>query len=59
MLMHAQHWDGRTIYNFKEKDIPNIRRILTHKWVTHPNNATKWWEKLKLRKVRGNRKLAV
>jgi hypothetical protein len=59
MFMHAQHWDGRTIYNFKEEDIPNIRKILTHKWVTHPENQTKWWEKLKLGQVRENKKLAI
>jgi hypothetical protein len=46
--MHAEHWDGRSIYNYKEKDMPNIRKILTHKWLTHPNNVTNWREKLNL-----------
>ena len=55
MLMHAEHWDGRTIYNFKEKDIPNIRKLLTHKWGTHPDNETNWRDKLKLGQVRGNK----
>ena len=57
MLMHVEHWDGRTIYNFKEKDIPNIRKLLTHKWVTHPDNETNWRDKLKLGQVRGNKNL--
>ncbi|CAD6232376.1 unnamed protein product [Miscanthus lutarioriparius] len=51
MLMHAEHWDGHTIYNFMEKDIPNIRKLLTHKWVTHPDNETNWRDKLKLGQV--------
>ena len=49
MLMHAEHWDGRTIYNFKENDIPNIRKLLTH------NNEINWRDKLKLGQVRGNK----
>ncbi|CAN6273204.1 unnamed protein product [Urochloa humidicola] len=46
MLMHAEHWDGSTVYNFQEKDIPNIRKLLTYKWLTNEENDTDW--KLKL-----------
>jgi Ulp1 family protease len=34
MLMHAEHWDGRTVCNFNEKDMPSIRKLLTCKWFT-------------------------
>jgi hypothetical protein len=43
--MHAEHWDGRTVCNFNEKDMPNIRKLLTYKWFTHPENDTAWKHK--------------
>jgi hypothetical protein len=46
--MHAQHWDDHTIYNFKEEDIPNIRKIFTHKWVT-PRESNKMVGEVKAR----------
>ncbi|CAL5038382.1 unnamed protein product [Urochloa decumbens] len=48
MLMHAEHWDGFKIYNFQEKDIPNIRKLLTYKWLTDKENETDWKTKLGL-----------
>jgi hypothetical protein len=45
MLMHAEHWDGRAACNFSHKDMPNIRKLLTHKWFTHEENETKWRHK--------------
>ncbi|CAL5042965.1 unnamed protein product [Urochloa decumbens] len=48
MLMHAEHWDGFKIYNFQEKDIPNIRKLLTYKWLTDKENGTDWKTKLGL-----------
>ncbi|CAN6281787.1 unnamed protein product, partial [Urochloa humidicola] len=48
MLMHAEHWDGSTICNCQEKDMPNIRKLLTYKWLTHAENDTDWKTKLDL-----------
>ena len=48
MLLHAEHWDGRSIYNFKESDMPNIRKILTYNWLNHKDNDTEWKKKLGL-----------
>ncbi|CAL5078667.1 unnamed protein product [Urochloa decumbens] len=48
MLMHAEHWDGRTVYNFQAKDMPNIRKLLTYKWLTFEENDTDWKTKLNL-----------
>ncbi|CAL4981046.1 unnamed protein product [Urochloa decumbens] len=48
MLMHAEHWDGFKIYNFQEKDIPSIRKLLTYKWLTDKENETDWKTKLGL-----------
>ncbi|CAL4966916.1 unnamed protein product [Urochloa decumbens] len=48
MLMHAEHWDGFKIYNFQEKDIPSIRKLLTYKWLTDKENGTDWKTKLGL-----------
>ena len=39
MLMHAEHWDGHSMQYFKESDIPNIRKLLLHKWLTHKDNV--------------------
>ncbi|CAN6165169.1 unnamed protein product [Urochloa humidicola] len=48
MLMHAEHWDGSTVYNFQEKDIANIRKLLTYKWLTNEENDSDWKQKLGL-----------
>ena len=42
MLLHAEFWDGHYVYTFKEKDISNIRKILTHKWLNHFENDADW-----------------
>ncbi|CAD6240320.1 unnamed protein product [Miscanthus lutarioriparius] len=44
MLMHAEHWDGRSMQYFKESDIPNIRKLLLHKWLTHKDNVVQNWK---------------
>jgi hypothetical protein len=47
--MHAQYWDGHSMQYFKESDIPNIRKVLLYKWVTHKENEVKnWKDKLNL-----------
>lgn len=51
MLMHAEYWDGRSMEYFKEEDMPNIRKLLLYKWVTHPENDTDWQGKLNLYQV--------
>ncbi|KAG2605582.1 hypothetical protein PVAP13_4NG083617 [Panicum virgatum] len=42
MLMHAQHWDGRLVCELHEKDIPNIRKILAHTWLSYEENDVDW-----------------
>ncbi|CAD6220545.1 unnamed protein product [Miscanthus lutarioriparius] len=44
MLMHAEHWDGRSMQYFKESDIPNIRKLLLYKWLTHKDNVVQNWK---------------
>lgn len=46
MLVHAEKWDGSSMDYFSEQDIPNIRKILLHKWVTHKDNQSDWKDKL-------------
>ncbi|KAG2629464.1 hypothetical protein PVAP13_3KG468401, partial [Panicum virgatum] len=48
MLMNAEYCDGRTVCNIQEGDMPRIRKILTHKWVTYDENDTDWEEMLNL-----------
>ena len=48
MLMNAEYYDGRTVCNIQEGDMPRIRKILTHKWVTYDENDTDWEEMLNL-----------
>jgi len=42
MIMHAQHWDGRMVTEFNVSSMPNIRKILTHKWLNYEENDTDW-----------------
>ncbi|RLM73583.1 hypothetical protein C2845_PM15G06420 [Panicum miliaceum] len=42
MLMHIQHWDGRSVCNLDEKDICIIGKILTHTWLNFEENDTEW-----------------
>ncbi|KAG2573233.1 hypothetical protein PVAP13_7KG246700 [Panicum virgatum] len=42
MLLHAEFCDGHYVYTLKEKDISNIRKILTHKWLNHFENDADW-----------------
>ncbi|RLM74991.1 hypothetical protein C2845_PM15G17040 [Panicum miliaceum] len=42
MLMHIQHWDGRSVCNLDEKNICIIRKILTHTWLNFEENDTEW-----------------
>ena len=48
MLMNAEYWDGRTVPHFQEKDIMNIRKISTHKWLSYDENDTDWKDILNL-----------
>lgn len=50
MLMHAEHYDGREVASFTEKDMPNIRKLLTVKLLNHERNDVKTWkDKLNLK----------
>ncbi|TVT99417.1 hypothetical protein EJB05_55238, partial [Eragrostis curvula] len=49
MLMNTEHWDGRSVPNFSEEDMPNIRKLLTYKWLTHKHNISDWKEKLNVK----------
>jgi len=40
MLMHAQHWGRAFSVQLQEKDICNIRKILTHTWLNFEENDT-------------------
>ena len=42
MLMHAQHWDGRLVCELQGNDIPNIRKILAHTWLSYEENDVDW-----------------
>ncbi|OQU87048.1 uncharacterized protein LOC8057512 [Sorghum bicolor] len=42
MLMHCEHWNGINMPEFKEKDMPTIRKMLTYKWLQHPENNIAW-----------------
>ena len=42
MLMHAQHWDGRLVCELHGNDIPNIRKILAHTWLSYEENDVDW-----------------
>ncbi|TVU17359.1 hypothetical protein EJB05_11944, partial [Eragrostis curvula] len=49
MLMNVEQWDGRNIPSFDEADMPNIRKLMTYKWITHElNDVRDWKEKLNL-----------
>ncbi|KXG23127.2 hypothetical protein SORBI_3008G059566 [Sorghum bicolor] len=42
MLMHCEHWNGINMPEFKEKYMPTIRKMLTYKWLQHPENNISW-----------------
>jgi len=42
MLMHAQQWDGRLVCELHGNDIPNIRKILAHTWLSYEENGVDW-----------------
>ena len=42
MLMHAQHWDGRLVCELPGNDMPNIRKILAHTWLSYEENDVDW-----------------
>jgi hypothetical protein len=45
--MNAEHWTGRSLPNYGGKDISNIRKIMTHTWVTSTHNTIDWRKALK------------
>jgi len=51
--MNAEYWDGRIVPLLQEKDIVNIRKISTHKWLSYDENDTDWEDILNLAQVRG------
>ena len=53
MLMNAKYWDGRIVPLLQEKDIMNIRKMSTHKWLSYDENDTDWEDILNLAQVRG------
>ena len=48
MLMNAEYWDGRIVPLLQEKDIVNIRKMSTHKWLSYDENDTDWKDILNL-----------
>jgi len=48
MLMNAEYWDGRTVPLLQEKDIVNIRKMSTHKWLSCDENDMDWEDILNL-----------
>ncbi|KAM0842961.1 hypothetical protein ACQ4PT_058019 [Festuca glaucescens] len=46
-LMNAEHWTGRSLPNYGGKDISNIRKLMTHTWVTSTHNTIDWRKALK------------
>ena len=48
-LMHAQHWGRAFSVQLQEKDICNIRKILTHMWLNFEENdsgkASRIWHR--------------
>lgn len=45
-LFNAEHWNGRTLPGYGPANIPNIRKLLTHSWVTSVKNSVKWKDAL-------------
>jgi len=48
MLMNAEYWDGCIVPLLQEKDIVNIRKMSTHKWLSYDENDTDWEDILNL-----------
>jgi len=48
MLMNAEYWDGRIVSLLQKKDIVNIRKMSTHKWLSDDENDTDWEDILNL-----------
>ncbi|KAM0908670.1 hypothetical protein ACQ4PT_015315 [Festuca glaucescens] len=46
-LMNVEHWTGRSLPNYGGKDISNIRKLMTHTWVTSTHNTIDWRKALK------------
>jgi hypothetical protein len=46
--MNCDKWEGRTLPDYIARDIPSIRKILTHKWVTSVDNKEDWRAILKM-----------
>ncbi|TVU04123.1 hypothetical protein EJB05_50310, partial [Eragrostis curvula] len=44
MLMNAEEWKGRHEPSYKESDVPNIRKLLTHRWLSHEKNDVGDWQ---------------
>jgi hypothetical protein len=40
--MNADGWGGRLPPEYKAEDIPKIRKLLTHSWVTSEDNKGNW-----------------
>ncbi|KAM0856296.1 hypothetical protein ACQ4PT_049218 [Festuca glaucescens] len=47
-LMNADGWGGRLPPEYKAEDIPKIRKLLTHSWVTSEDNTENWRQILKI-----------
>ena len=45
---NAEYWDGRIVPLLQEKDIVNIRKMSTHKWLSYDENDTDWEDILNL-----------
>jgi hypothetical protein len=46
--MNCDKWEGRTPPDYTARDIPSIRKILTHNWVTFVDNKEDWKAILKM-----------
>lgn len=42
MLLHCEHWNGVKMPLFSPKDIVNVQKIMTYKWLSNPNNEVDW-----------------
>jgi hypothetical protein len=51
MLHNADKWEGSVVPDFGPKDIPNIRKLLTAKWLECDHNDVNWMRMLNIKKV--------
>ncbi|KAJ1274511.1 hypothetical protein BS78_05G067700 [Paspalum vaginatum] len=48
VLLHAEYWDGRSVLNFNDKDMQNVSKLLTYKWLIHRSNDADWKAQLRI-----------